>query len=215
MQKPGLFRSDGTAEELEKWYTVAHPDFQTVVSQSTPIYRLELYGRVMSRSQISAIKNCMITDLHLENVRTQRGAFEALIPNAYLLGISLDHTDVEDRVVRAIAKGMPHLVQMSLYGTATSGACEEIGRLEKLRVLGLGGTCVTDRNMSQLAGLKSIRTLRLSETRITDDAIQHLVQMRSLKSLNIKDTAITPDGYKRLRVALPVEVDIESDHGKR
>ncbi len=68
--------------------------------------------------------------------------------------------------------------------------------LERLVVVDLSGTAVTDRSAGLLNGMMHVRVLRLVKTGITDATILGLDQFDRLESLDLYGTAVTPASLK-------------------
>lgn len=70
----------------------------------------------------------------------------------------------------------------------TDAGMQQIGRLDRLRVLCLDFTGVGDDGMKHLAGLTQLEELDLSETAVGDAGLQHLAGLRHLRRLLLTGT---------------------------
>ena len=93
--------------------------------------------------------------------------------------------------------------------SATDAEMSQIGRLDRLEILHVGGR-LTDAGLVHLQGLNKLRILALQnarlsleymsipQSRITDAGVIHLKDLSSLKELAIGLTALTDSGLARL-----------------
>lgn len=73
-------------------------------------------------------------------------------------------------------------------------ACE----LDRLRVLILTSTAITDEGLSPVARLEDLERLSLRHTLVTDRGLAHLVGLAKLQILALRGTAVTDAGIARL-----------------
>ena len=64
--------------------------------------------------------------------------------------------------------------------------------------LDLTGCQVTDQGVAQLAAAEKLKVIRLGETRVTNTCIETLLKMPNLESVNLYGTKVTDDGVVRL-----------------
>ncbi len=97
-----------------------------------------------------------------------------------------------------------HLRQLTLEGVGAKGA--SLARLphpEKLAVLNMAQSNITDSEVANLARMTHLESLNLNQTAITDAAVDAISKLASLKQLTISQTRLSEKGAQRLRKALP------------
>ena len=75
--------------------------------------------------------------------------------------------------------------------------------VEKVNVLGLKGTQITDAGLKEVAKLQQLNKLDLSICRITDAGLKEVAKLKQLKVLGLVDNKITKAGVAQLKKALP------------
>ena len=73
---------------------------------------------------------------------------------------------------------------------------QDLRVLDRLVVLRLKNTQITDAGLAHLAGLTDLRRLHLDHTRITDSGLKHLSRLKQLEYLNLNDTRVGDTGLK-------------------
>lgn len=102
-------------------------------------------------------------------------------------GLGRDFTDAELAMLAPLAE---RLVVVDLSGTGiTDAAATTFARFRQLRVLRAGFTAVGDEVAGSAAGLPALESLVLPETRITAACIAPLTKLRSLRTLRVAGTA--------------------------
>ncbi|MCA9039240.1 MAG: hypothetical protein KDA65_02720 [Planctomycetaceae bacterium] len=76
-----------------------------------------------------------------------------------------------------------------------------ISRLNKLRVLSLERTNVTDGLLPYLADIENLKVLDLGETQITDAAIIDIARLKKLANLSLDETLVSDAGMKQLSLS--------------
>ena len=74
---------------------------------------------------------------------------------------------------------------------ADDAVVAQIGRLDRLRALGLQGSTVTDAGLAGLSGLRELRTLHLRAANVDGSGFRHLSGLRELRNLHLRKTPIT------------------------
>jgi internalin A len=77
----------------------------------------------------------------------------------------------------------------------------QIGRLRRVRFLGLQGSSVTDAGLVHLASLTELRVLHLRAANVNGSGLRHLSGLRQLYALHFNQTPITDD---KLAYLLPL-----------
>ena len=75
--------------------------------------------------------------------------------------------------------------------------------LDKVTVLGLDNTKITNAGLKEVAKLQNLTFLNLGSTKITDAGLKELAKLQNLKGLSLDDTNITDEGAAELKKALP------------
>lgn len=135
--------------------------------------------------------------------------------------VSLDCPQATDANLEHL-KDMPHLMLLSLGGTAQSGLTirgnevvegaspltdkglkhlEGLSELASVRLWGC--TNVTDEGVKHLQGLENLTWLRLGYSPISDAGIDSICHMSHLEKLDLTGTRVTAAGTAKLRRALP------------
>lgn len=150
---------------------------------------------------LASLKN--LTRLHLEETGVKGPGVEKLIavlPRLDILG--LESRQMTDEILRRLRKngklhGLIHLAggPGPDYGSVDSD--------EKIRVLILRGSQVTDVGLKELRGLNNLTRLDLRFTRVTDTGLNHLQEFKKLAQLNLTDTGVTDAGVEQFRKAHP------------
>jgi len=78
-----------------------------------------------------------------------------------------------------------------------------IGTLTHLRELYLHRTDITDRGLVHLRTLRHLRLLHLRNTKVTDAGLEELSALHELRKLYLYETRVTDSGVEALRKALP------------
>ena len=124
------------------------------------------------------------------------------------------------------------LTVLSFTQPLPPGVLDDIARMICVEELYLGGSDITDDDVTRLAGLKRLTWLELSDTRVTNGAVELaagflrlrtlmlfgtavddgcvpvLERMRGLRTVGLDDTLVSGDGLARLRRSRP---DLEID----
>lgn len=77
-------------------------------------------------------------------------------------------------------------------------ALSEIGRLQRLELLDLTNSGVSDKALSHLKGLPNLRILFLAETGVGDVGLSHIADLIHLRSLSLDKTSIRGPGLAHL-----------------
>jgi hypothetical protein len=101
----------------------------------------------------------------------------------------------------------------------TDAALEHIARMPRLARLDLRKTKVTDAGVAQLAGLQNLTSINLFGCEVTDQALAALAKIKSLKEIYLFETKATEAGVSKLMAALPkarvvYQVDLSADPEK-
>ena len=80
----------------------------------------------------------------------------------------------------------------------TDAGLKEVVKLQKLIELSLHSTKITDEGLNEVAKLKQLTYLSLSYTEITDASLKDVAKLRNLDALNLSRTQITDEGLKEL-----------------
>jgi len=75
---------------------------------------------------------------------------------------------------------------------------KEVAKLKKLKYLGVGVTQVTDAGLKELVEMKQLISLNLYSTQITDKGLREVGELKQLNKLHLKNTKITDAGLKEL-----------------
>jgi Leucine-rich repeat (LRR) protein len=145
----------------------------------------------------------------------------------HLAGLCLDNCDISDAGLKKLDRLSPedlalhecpkvtdrglevlanygNLRQLTLQGVGAKGvSLAKIPHPEKLLVLSLAQSGITDSEVSTLAGMTHLESLNLSQTAITDAAVDAIARLTSLKKLTLTQTHVGDKGAQRLRKALP------------
>jgi hypothetical protein len=95
------------------------------------------------------------------------------------------------------------VVSAHLGLSADDTTMTQVGQLDRLESLGLGGTHVTDTGLVYVERLTLLRDLNLGDTGITDAGLTHLRGLQNLRTLELWKTQVTDDGVLALQEALP------------
>jgi Leucine-rich repeat (LRR) protein len=119
-------------------------------------------------------------------------------------GLVFSDLPITDDALEALST-FPNLTSLHILGcpNVTDAGLEQVGTLEKLRRLNLGGSSITDRGIARLSNLRDLRELSLSHTAVTDEGLLHLEGLHNLEWLALRDTRVTIDGIKALNEKLP------------
>lgn len=110
---------------------------------------------------------------------------------------------VTDRGLDVLAN-YKNLRQLTLQDIGAKGAAlAKLPHPEKLVVLNMSQSGITDAEVPKLSTMTHLESLRLSQTAITDAAVDALSRLTSLKQLSISQTGITKEGTRRFSKALP------------
>ena len=85
----------------------------------------------------------------------------------------------------------------------TDAAACRIGSLVDLEELELHTRAITDRAVDHIVRLPKLRRLRLSSRGITDASVEEIGSMQGLQTLNLSGTSVTREGLNRLHELLP------------
>lgn len=125
------------------------------------------------------------------------------LPN--LKSLDLAQRPIDDRqfaLLAPLAEGC--LRDLTLRGTnLTDVGLVELGRFERLEVLDLSNTQITDDGLRHLKPLAHLRDLHLMLTETTDAGLLPLGQLPSLESLDVTLTAVSGGGANQFRQAHP------------
>jgi hypothetical protein len=78
-----------------------------------------------------------------------------------------------------------------------------IGAMQKLEVLRMDYTQLSEKGLAHLRGLASLRELALDSATLTDNAVDMLLTFRQLQLLNVYHTLLTDAGHQKLKSGLP------------
>jgi hypothetical protein len=96
--------------------------------------------------------------------------------------------------------GFDRLELLMLGGSEISDdALRHLNGLSNLQALHLSGTDVTDRGLKHLKGSVRLKRLSLQGAKVTDSGMVHLQRLTSLEELDLKMTQITDSGLISLR----------------
>lgn len=79
------------------------------------------------------------------------------------------------------------------------GAAESLPLMERMRVLSLSKTDITDDGLGSVGACRRLEDLRLSDTGVTDLTLDILAEVPTLETLYIQRTGVTADGISRLK----------------
>ena len=85
----------------------------------------------------------------------------------------------------------------------TDAGLKEVAKMQTLRTLRLDRTQITDEGLKDVAKLKKLDSLFLDSTQITDAGLKELAKLQKLEDLNLNDTSVTKAGVAELQKALP------------
>ncbi|MCC6723832.1 MAG: chitobiase/beta-hexosaminidase C-terminal domain-containing protein [Saprospiraceae bacterium] len=108
-----------------------------------------------------------------------------------IVQLNLSASNVDDAMLAAAVKDMPHLNRLYLEQTA-----------------------ITDKGLAALSGLQYLEYLNLYQTKVTDAGLTHLQKLPKLHSLYLWQTGVTPDGVAKFASQKPgIKLDkgVEND----
>jgi hypothetical protein len=95
------------------------------------------------------------------------------------------------------------VVSAHLGHYADDDTMTQVGQLDRLESLGLGGTHVTDAGLVHLEGLTLLRDLNLGYTAISDAGLKRVRGLKELRVVDLWKTQVTDEGVLQLQDALP------------
>ena len=129
-------------------------------------------------------------------------------PRRYMMQFELNHWLDQYNASQTSSKSwrMPDLgaeyfgnvVLISLGPHGIDADLGPIGSLDRLEILDLNSSAVTDAGMVHLKGLSNLQILYLNDTHIGDGGMAYLASLTSLKSLDLSNTEITDAGLVQL-----------------
>ena len=128
--------------------------------------------------------------------------------------IAIPHANFESRLKLGPYKAWQvELLSEDLYKTAntaylggtdiTNADLSHVKGLPYLEYLALGNTQITDTGLRHLKRLSKLQILVLDNTQITDAGLLHLQGIKNLRRLHLHGTQVTDEGVKKLQQALP------------
>jgi Leucine-rich repeat (LRR) protein len=154
-----------------------------------PMIRDAKNGNAVISVNLNNLK-VMVTDKELEHV----AAFKKL------QNLDLNSCfGVTDKGLKNL-DGLTELTSLYLNNTkVTDAGTTEIGKLKKLKNLGLIQTAVTDKGLKNLDGLTEMQGLNLFGLKgVTDEGMKSLAKMTKLQNLDIRLTPVTDKGIQEL-----------------
>jgi len=154
-------------------------------------------------------------DLTLLSVIDYRGLNDAVV--AKLTGLKklrrlrLTNSGITDVAVKTIAEAFPDLIELdiSYNSLLTDAATVDIGKLEKLEILGLLYCNFSDFGILNIVGLSKLRALDIrGNMRIGDGGMDALTFLPALRSLKHRSPAVSNSGIRSLSQS-PVLSDLE------
>ncbi|MFT7616919.1 MAG: hypothetical protein ACI97A_000549 [Planctomycetota bacterium] len=142
----------------------------------------------------------------LKEILPGKARIRASYPGSGLLDVSFSRsastfTSEDLKALKPIAS---RIARLDLGGTAvTDKDLTFLAGMERLMHLDLHKTKVTDKGMASIQGLKELRYLNLYGTEIGDNGLPNLTLLKRLESLFLWKTKVSPDGLKRLAQMLP------------
>jgi Leucine-rich repeat (LRR) protein len=113
--------------------------------------------------------------------------------------LRLRHPQLDDRVTEELAK-LERLEVLDLAGSRISDVgLAHLGKLAALRELHLSGSRVTNRGLEQLAALSDLQILSLDHTDVVDEGLAAFVRHPSLRELRLDSTLVTDASIETLR----------------
>lgn len=110
----------------------------------------------------------------------------------------------DDRAVAELAPIRERIAVLDLARTnITDAALADIARMPRLAQLDLRQTKVTDAGVAQLAGLQNLTSINLFGCEVADQALTALANIKSLKAIYLFETKVTDAGVSKLMAALP------------
>lgn len=111
---------------------------------------------------------------------------------------------VKDRIKPEESKYFERICIIYLGGTKiTDEEVRRICSLKDLRELFLHSTGITDAALAEIGQLESLRLLHLANTRISDQGLEKLRSLTTLQELYLNGTSVTDEGGGRLKEQLP------------
>lgn len=118
----------------------------------------------------------------------------------FLKGVS----QCDDHAVAELTLIRERIAVLDLARTKiTDAALEHIARMPRLARLDLRQTKVTDAGVAQLAGLQNLTSINLFGCEVSDQALTALANIKSLKEIYLFETKATDAGVSKLMAALP------------
>ena len=128
-------------------------------------------------------------------------AFLSLLPK--IEHLVLTGTAISDAAMQTIA-ALDRLAVLDVSDTSiTDWGASQLAFLPSLRCLGIYGTKITDASTATIGKLSTLEMLNVSFTQITDAGLLNLVQLTNLRSIELHHTSITTDRLARFRSSLP------------
>ena len=91
--------------------------------------------------------------------------------------------------------------------------CDRLPIWERILVVDLKQTEITDAGLEQLKGLMRLESLHLNETEVTDAGLEQIKELKSLESLDLRQTQVTDTGLKHLKAMSRLEeLDLDQTH---
>ena len=135
-----------------------------------------------------------LKELALGRGRVTNSSLEVLrmLPTLTHLDLSGARPGPPDAPGRATPVGLP------------DGSIRAMAELKELRVLKLGYSSITARQLRMLSGLEKVERLGLEMCpRVNDEAVDELANWKGLKYLDLQHTEATPARVEALRIARP------------
>jgi hypothetical protein len=102
--------------------------------------------------------------------------------------------------------GVDHLEHIASVNLRSVDAMlVHVGRLDRLEVLSLDGSLVSDSGLMHLEGLTRLRWLNLRDTKVGDAGVDHLRRLTELRRLNLRRTSVSDAGLGRLKGLVNLE----------
>jgi hypothetical protein len=103
------------------------------------------------------------------------------------------------------ANYLGHVTVVEMVGSDGDArtAMRQIGRLDRIVVLILHGSSVTDSDLYHIEHLADLRRLVLTMTEVGDAGLDHLKRLANLAHLELQLTRVTDAGVRRLEAVLP------------
>ncbi len=204
---------------LDWWLKAGAPFDKTVAAAAMPeALRTALQAFAQApASPLDGLKLEPVADDKLKKLRSEGiQVFPLATGSPFLQVILQGKKDLNAEQLRKLQPIGKNIVQLNLAASSVDDAmlAAAVKDMPHLNRLYLEQTAITDKGLAALANLQYLEYLNLYQTKLTDAGLVHLRNLPNLRSLYLWQTGVTPDGVAKFASQKPgIKLDkgIEND----